>query len=209
MGPARIPQRTNLLLTEMDDALRRAERDAASGDAHAVARHFAAHVRAGGEPREFFTKELEGYHKAHDEWREANRVFNTSRTDHPEHEQRRVRLHAAHADLETKGKVLAAKAHATDHPVGQYLDWRGPSSRILTRDIHTALHHVSHNPTQKPGHGYGTFDHQTGEREWQNADEKSARHLEHAIKAHGFQGRISRGRDNLVRYDPRVYDRAT
>lgn len=101
--------------------------------------------------------------------------------------------------MERTGKDLAAKAHATDHPVGQYLDVGHEHARVPTWSLHMALHHVSHDPNAKPPHGYGVGE-LGGERHWMNANEASARHLEHALRSHGLHTGLKRGqRDpNLI-----------
>ena len=189
--------RAGLLFTEMDDELRRAERNASRGDPQDIARHFTAHVRAGGEPREFFARELEDYHRAHDDYRQADRDRNIAGQGSTAYHRANAaaataRRHAAWANMEVTGKVLAAKAHAVDHPVGQYLDAGRADSRIPTWSLHMALHHVSHNPTVKPpflGYGAGLLN--SGQH-WMNSDEKSARHLAHALTAHGLHTNMRR-----------------
>jgi hypothetical protein len=187
MGSARLLSRTPLLLAEMDDALRRAERGSAgSGSPEDIRRHFTAHVRSGREPREFFANELEDYHKAHDETRAADQehLNATNGSVRRRNDERRL---AAWEGMERTGKTLAAKAHATDHPVGQYLDWGHDKARVRTADLHTALLHVSHDPKVKPPIGYAPgIDHRTNERHFRTANEASARHLEHGLKAHGL-----------------------
>lgn len=196
MGPARNLTRTGLLLHEMDASLRRAERErAVSDDPETLSRHFAAHVRSGREPREFFASELEDYHKTHDEWRAAEREYGAlsgQRGRAKEKDQSRKRRSAAWTNMEEKGKALAAKAHAVNHPVGQYLDIGHPEARVPTWQVHRALHHVSHDPKVKPPHGYGAGE-IAGANHWTNANEASRDHLEHALKAHGFHNKMRRG----------------
>jgi len=138
-------------------------------------------LQRNGHERDFFARDLEAFHGAHEAHRAALKKRGAVRRGTND-ERNAVETEIFNADLAKRhsGKRLSDAAHLMDHPVGRYLD----RSRLGSHE--DLLHGIQRVSVAPGGHKQSLGPYGQGHRVWYSG-ESSARHIEHGLNAHNLE----------------------